>query len=86
MNNLKLEKLINNKLSNDTLRDYVPNGLQIEGRKEIQHIITGVTASQKLLNQAVISNVDAVIVHHGYFWKNEPSIICGIKKKDYKHY
>ncbi|QJC31886.1 Nif3-like dinuclear metal center hexameric protein [Enterobacteriaceae endosymbiont of Donacia tomentosa] len=82
MNNYKLEAVINKKLNIKTnLKDYAPNGLQIEGKNQIKNIITGVSASQKLLNKAILLKTDAVIVHHGYFWKNESPIITGIKKK-----
>lgn len=83
MNNYKLEKIINEKLKT-CLEDYVPNGLQIEGKKEIKKIITGVTACQKLLDISVKEKADAVIVHHGYFWKNNSLIIDGIQRKRIK--
>lgn len=59
--------------------DYCPNGLQVEGRMEIQHIVTGVTASQALIEAAIEQGADALLVHHGYFWKGEPAAITGIK-------
>ena len=53
------------------VRDYCPNGLQVEGRNEIGRIITGVTASIALLEAAIQLQADAVMVHHGYFWRGE---------------
>jgi dinuclear metal center YbgI/SA1388 family protein len=61
-------------------RDYCPNGLQVEGRSEVRRIVCGVTASQALLDQAVARDADAVLVHHGWFWKNEENRITGIRK------
>lgn len=61
-------------------RDYCPNGLQVEGRDSIRHIITGVTASQALLEAAAARGADAVLVHHGWFWKNEDPCIRGPKR------
>ncbi|WP_020183632.1 Nif3-like dinuclear metal center hexameric protein [Methylotenera sp. 1P/1] len=61
--------------------DYCPNGLQVEGKSEIQRIVTGVTASQALIDAAVKRNADAILVHHGYFWRGEPPEILGIKKQ-----
>jgi len=61
--------------------DYCPNGLQVEGRPEVNKIVTGVTASQALLDEAVKRNADAILVHHGYFWRGEMSEIVGIKKR-----
>lgn len=62
-------------------QDYSPNGLQVEGRAQIQHIVTGVTACQALLEQAVALQADAILVHHGYFWKGEAEVITGMKKR-----
>lgn len=62
-------------------KDYCPNGLQVEGADRIQHIVTGVTASQALLEAAVARGADTVLVHHGWFWKNEDERIRGMKKK-----
>jgi dinuclear metal center YbgI/SA1388 family protein len=61
--------------------DYCPNGLQVEGKAEVKKIITGVTASQALLEQAIAQQADLVLVHHGYFWKGEDASIVGLKKK-----
>lgn len=59
--------------------DYTINGLQVEGCARISHIVTGVTACQDLIDAAIDLRADAVIVHHGYFWKNEPAPIVGMK-------
>ncbi|WMY97637.1 MAG: Nif3-like dinuclear metal center hexameric protein [Arsenophonus sp.] len=84
MHNLKLEKIINTYLGIDKYHDSVPNGLQVEGCEEIKKIVTGVTASQSLLNTAVCLKAHAIIVHHGYFWKNESNLIKNIKRKRLK--
>ncbi|WNJ94667.1 Nif3-like dinuclear metal center hexameric protein [Vibrio ruber] len=81
MNNLELEALLNEKLRPDLIQDYSPNGLQIEGRSEIKKIVTGVTASQALIEKAIALQADAILVHHGYFWKREPEPIRGMKGK-----
>lgn len=72
---------LNNELQADRIKDYCPNGLQVEGKGQISRIVTGVTASQALLDAAVAVKADAIIVHHGYFWKNEPAQITGMKKR-----
>ena len=61
--------------------DYCPNGLQVAGRDEINHIVCGVTASEELIRASVEKGADAVIVHHGYFWRGEDMSIRGMKKK-----
>lgn len=81
MNNLQLEAVLNDKLSPQLIKDYSPNGLQIEGTSEIKKVVTGVTASQALIDYAVSVNADALLVHHGYFWKGEPEPIRGMKGK-----
>ncbi len=65
-------------------RDYCPNGLQVEGRSEVLHIVAGVTASQALLDAAVDRGADTILVHHGYFWKGEDGRVTGIRKKRLK--
>jgi len=62
-------------------RDYCPNGLQVEGRAEITRIVAGVTASQDLLDAAVALHADAILVHHGYFWKGEDGRVTGIRRQ-----
>jgi dinuclear metal center YbgI/SA1388 family protein len=64
----------------ERFKDYCPNGLQIEGRAEVRKIVTGVTASMALLEAAQRVNADLVLVHHGYFWRNEDARIVGIKR------
>ncbi|KAA0874072.1 Nif3-like dinuclear metal center hexameric protein [Nitrincola tapanii] len=61
--------------------DYCPNGLQVEGSQKIGRLVTGVTACQALLDEAVAWQADALLVHHGYFWKGEASAITGIKRQ-----
>lgn len=61
--------------------DYAPNGLQIEGRSRVKRIVSGVTASQALLDAAVEQGADMVLVHHGYFWKGEDARVLGMKRR-----
>lgn len=75
----RLETELNQLLQPAEFRDYCPNGLQVEGCAEIQRLISGVTASQALLDAAVEARADAVLVHHGYFWKSEDPCIRGMK-------
>ena len=84
MNNLSLEHIINQKLNSYAINDYAPNGLQVEGKANIQKIITGVTATQALIDAAVAKNADAILVHHGYFWKSENPCLRGMKGKRIK--
>ncbi|WP_019342632.1 Nif3-like dinuclear metal center hexameric protein [Stutzerimonas stutzeri] len=64
--------------------DYCPNGLQVEGRPQVRRIVSGVTASQALLDAAVEAQADVVLAHHGYFWKNEDPRVVGIKQRRLK--
>lgn len=63
------------------INDFCPNGLQVEGKSEIKKVITGVTASQALIDAAIEKQADAILVHHGYFWKGEDQPITGMKKR-----
>ena len=56
-------------LAPTAFKDYGPNGLQVQGKPHIQHVVTGVTASLALLEAAVDAGADAVLVHHGLFWR-----------------
>jgi dinuclear metal center YbgI/SA1388 family protein len=76
-----LNKYLNTLLQPELFSDYCPNGLQVEGKQEINKIVTGVTASMALLQAALQANADAVLVHHGYFWRGEALPITGIKKR-----
>lgn len=84
LNNLELESILDTKLNSQSIKDYAPNGLQVEGKTHIQRVITGVTATMHLIEAAIEYNADAIIVHHGYFWKNDPSCIRGMKGKRIK--
>jgi dinuclear metal center YbgI/SA1388 family protein len=66
------------------INDYCPNGLQVEGRPQVQKIVSGVTASQALLDAAVEAGADVVLVHHGYFWKGEDACITGVRQRRIK--
>ena len=80
---VKINELVNYTgqiLQVERFSDYCPNGLQIEGRIEIKKIASGVTASMALLEAAQKVNADMVLVHHGYFWRNEDTCITGIKR------
>ena len=65
----------------EKFNDYCPNGLQVEGKSEIHKIVTGVTASMALLEAARNAGADAILVHHGYFWRGENQAITGNKKR-----
>ncbi len=84
LNNLELETILDTKLNSKAIKDYAPNGLQVEGKTNVQRVITGVTASLHLIEAAIKYKADAVIVHHGYFWKNEQPCIRGMKGKRIK--
>lgn len=70
-----------NYLNTSQFSDYCPNGLQVEGRESVTKIASGVTASLALIEAALEWGADCLIVHHGYFWKNEAAPIIGMKKR-----
>lgn len=68
-------------LEADRFRDYGPNGLQVEGKQVIRKVVTGVTASLALIEAAIEAEADAILVHHGYFWKGEDGRVTGIRRQ-----
>jgi dinuclear metal center YbgI/SA1388 family protein len=84
MKAIDFEIFLNSLLKPEKIKDYAPNGLQIQGSDTITKLVTGVTASQALIDKAIQEKADALLVHHGYFWKNESYIIKGMKHKRIK--
>ena len=68
-------------LEPERFKDYGPNGLQVEGRVQVQRIVSGVTASLALIEAALEKGADTVLVHHGYFWKGEDPRVIGPRQK-----
>lgn len=61
--------------------DYAPNGLQVEGKDTIRRICTAVTASEAIIKQAADLQADALLTHHGFFWRGENPALTGMKRK-----
>jgi dinuclear metal center YbgI/SA1388 family protein len=77
----ELEKYTGQLLQVDRFKDYAPNGLQVEGRATVQRLLCGVTASEALIDAAIDWHADAILVHHGYFWRGEDPRVVGAKRK-----
>ncbi|WP_184039377.1 Nif3-like dinuclear metal center hexameric protein [Chitinivorax tropicus] len=77
----ELERHLHQLLDLARFKDNAPNGLQVEGREQIETIVTGVTANRALIEAALDLKADAILVHHGFFWKNEDARIVGIKRQ-----
>lgn len=75
----ELETYLNQLLDITRFRDYCPNGVQVEGRSEVRRLISGVTASLDFLRAAAAADADAVLVHHGYFWRGEDPCLVEAK-------
>jgi dinuclear metal center YbgI/SA1388 family protein len=60
-------------------QDYCPNGIQVEGERPVRRLASGVTASAALLDAAVAWDADAILVHHGWFWRGEDPRLIGMK-------
>lgn len=76
-----LRAYLDNLLEAARFRDYCPNGLQVEGRDEIRRVVCGVSASQALVDAAAERGADAILVHHGWFWKSEDGRVTGHRRK-----
>lgn len=77
----QLEAELHNELQSTLFQDYGPNGIQVEGKAQIQHLITGVTASLALIEAAIKADADAILVHHGLFWQGQDGTVRGWMKK-----
>ena len=64
-------------LAPDRFKDYGPNGLQVEGRAEVRRLVSGVTASRALIDAAIEAGADALLVHHGLFWRGQDGRLTG---------
>ena len=64
----------------EQFKDYCPNGMQVQGKPQVQRLVSGVTACQALIDRAIEAKADMLLVHHGYFWRGEDETITGIKK------
>ena len=71
-------------LETGRFRDYCPNGLQVQGGSRVARLISGVTACQALIDAAVERGADAILVHHGWFWKGDDTRVIGIKQRRLK--
>ncbi len=80
MHRAELLRFLDDLLEVSRFRDYCPNGLQVEGRGEILRVVAGVSASQALLDAAVADGADALLVHHGWFWRGEDARVLGIRR------
>lgn len=77
----EIESYLHTLLDVGRFRDYGPNGLQVEGRNEIRRIVSGVTASRALIEAAIADGADAILVHHGLFWRGQDGRITGWLKQ-----
>ena len=73
----EIEDYLNTLLAVDRFKDYGPNGLQVEGRDDVQRIVSGVTASLALIDAAIADGADAIVVHHGLFWRGQDGRLVG---------
>lgn len=76
-----LELRLNQLLEPGRFKDYGPNGLQVEGRAEVRHMVCGVTASLALIDAAIAAKADAILVHHGLFWRGQDGRVTGWMKQ-----
>ncbi|MDX9766917.1 MAG: Nif3-like dinuclear metal center hexameric protein [Ectothiorhodospiraceae bacterium] len=80
---VKLHELVtfaDDLLGAGAFNDYCPNGLQVEGRSEVRRLASGVTACRALIEAAADFGADAILVHHGFFWRGEDARVVGMKR------
>jgi dinuclear metal center YbgI/SA1388 family protein len=76
-----LSRFFDQTLEPARFKDYCPNGLQVEGKERISKLISGVTASEALIDAAIAQGADAILVHHGLFWRNQDGTVRGWMKQ-----
>lgn len=64
-------------LQPERFKDYGPNGLQVEGDRDVRLLVSGVTASRALIELAIDAQADAILVHHGLFWRGQDGRVTG---------
>ena len=69
---LELVTRIDTLLQPEEFDDYCVNGLQVEGRARVERLAVGVSVSQRFVDGALAAGADALLVHHGLFWRNTP--------------
>ena len=80
MDRTQLQRHLDDLLEAARFKDYCPNGLQVEGAPEVRKVVCGVTASQALIEAAIERGAQALLVHHGWFWRGEDGRVTGMKK------
>ena len=73
----EMESYLNQLLMADRFKDYGPNGLQVEGKASVCKLVSGVTASLALIDAAIEAGADAILVHHGLFWRGHDGRLTG---------
>ena len=80
---MKREELVNyldDLLEPARFEDYCPNGLQVEGGGEVKRLVAGVSACRALIDVAARRGAEALLVHHGWFWRGEDGRVTGFRK------
>ncbi|MGE0801350.1 MAG: Nif3-like dinuclear metal center hexameric protein [Lautropia sp.] len=62
------------------IKDYCPNGWQVEGAPTVRRAVCAVTASLAVVRAAAARGADALLVHHGYFWRGEDPRVLGVRR------
>jgi len=78
---MQLDGFFNSLLQPERLKDFCPNGWQVEGKHEVKKIVSGVTASLALIEAAIAAKADAILVHHGLFWRGETRVTGWMRKR-----
>lgn len=77
----ELQIFLDQELKSKTIKDYAPNGLQIEGGKSCQRLAVAVTASRAVIEQAIAVGAQVLLVHHGLFWQGQSPCLAGAQRE-----
>lgn len=73
----EIESFLQTLLQPGSFKDYGPNGLQVQGRRDVAHVVSGVTASLAFIEAAIAAGADTLLVHHGLFWRGQDGRLTG---------
>ena len=64
----------------DAFEDYGPNGLQVQGAEQVDHVATGVSASLELFERAIEAGAQLIVTHHGLLWSGDDPRVIGARR------
>jgi dinuclear metal center YbgI/SA1388 family protein len=64
-------------LHTSSFGDYCPNGMQVEGAREVSSVAMAVSSTLEVFQRAVQAGAQLLLVHHGLYWRTTPQVVTG---------